>query len=179
MIESDVDIVQQCLNGHQNAYACIVKRYEKTIFNVAFRMLNDYEDAGEITQSVFVKAYENLHTFNKRYKFFSWLYRIAVNESLNFLNHRKHADEVDESILSQDKTPDESYNNVEISEKIQNAIMHLNLEYRVVIVLNHFQDLSYKEISYVLDVPEKTVKSRLYTARHLLRDLLIKEGLSV
>ncbi|MBI4548248.1 MAG: sigma-70 family RNA polymerase sigma factor [Ignavibacteriae bacterium] len=179
MIESDVEIVQQCLNGHKNAFRFIVQRYHKTIFNAAFRILNDYDDATEVTQSVFVKAYENLYTFNKRYKFFSWLYRIAVNESLNFLGQRKHTDEVDESIISRDKTPYESYDDLEIQDKIQNALMRLNLDYRVVIVLCHFQDLSYKEISYVLDIPEKTVKSRLFTARQLLRGLLMKEGFTI
>ena len=178
-MDEDAVLVQQCLNGNQKAFEVIVDRYQKPIFNAALRVLNDCEDAADVTQTAFVKAYENLHRFNARYKFFSWLYKIAVNEALNFFNQRKHFGEFDEDIASTEKTPEETYNDIEIGQKIQNSIMNLRFDYRVVLVLSHFQDLSYKEISYILDIPEKTVKSRLFTARQLLKNMLLKENLAI
>lgn len=173
----DMILVRQCLQGNTKAFEAIVDKYQKTIFNVALRMTNDEQDAEDIAQSVFMKAFEKLETFNPHYKFFSWLYRMAVNESLNLINQRKCFQELDESFVSKEKTPEESYEQNEMTQNIEIALMHLAPEQRALIVLKHFQDLSYKEISYILDVPEKTVKSRLFTARHLLKDILLKKGL--
>jgi RNA polymerase sigma-70 factor (ECF subfamily) len=175
--EDDHILVRQCLQGDQKAFEEIVERYHKIVFNVVLRVLNDVEDAADVTQTVFLKAYESLGKFSERYKFFSWLYKIAVNESINTLRQRKQAQGIDSGIISTEKNPEEAYGEVELSEKIQDALMKIGLDYRVVIVLCHFQELSYDEISYVLDLPEKTVKSRLFTARKMLRDILRKEGL--
>ena len=174
--EDDHILVRQCLQGNQKAFEEIVERYHKIIFNVGLRVLNNAEDAADVTQTAFLKTYENLHRFNEKYKFFSWLYKIAVNESVNVLRQRKQTQGVDSGIVSTGKNPEETYKDVELSEKIQNALMKIELDYRVVIVLSHYQELSYDEISYVLDLPGKTVKSRLFTARKLLRDILRKEG---
>ncbi len=173
MSEDDRVLVRQCLDGHSEAFEQIVDKYHKTVFNAALRILNDVEDAADITQSVFLKVFENLGTFNARYKFFSWLYKITINESLNFLNRRRQYDQIDEALAAADKPPDERYRDVERSEKIQEALMELSLDYRVVLVLNHFHDLTYKEIAYILEIPEKRVKSRLFSARQLLRDKLL------
>ena len=85
MESDDILLVQQCLNGNTKAYEIIVEKYYKIIFRMAFRVLKNDDDAEEITQIVFVKAYENLSSYNSKYKFFSWLYKITVNESLNFI----------------------------------------------------------------------------------------------
>lgn len=175
--EEDHILVRQCLQGNQKAFEEIVERYHKIIFNVGLRVLNDVEDAADVTQTVFLKAYENLSKFNERYKFFSWLYKIAVNESLNLLKQRKQTQGIDSGIVSSGKNPEEIYRDVELSEKIQDAIMKIGLDNRIVIVLRHFQDLSYEEIGYILEIPVKTVKSRLFTARNLLKNVLLKEGL--
>ncbi|MFQ5771566.1 MAG: RNA polymerase sigma factor [bacterium] len=175
--QTDVMLVMQCLEGNTRAFESIVDKYHKTIYNVALRMVNDHQDAEDITQSVFVKAYENLKSYNPNYKFFSWLYRMAVNETLNFINQRKRLEELNHSIISKNKSPSEKYDDIELSENIQNALMDLEIDYRVVILLKHFEEFSYKEISYILDIPEKTVKSRLFSARQLLRDIVVKKGL--
>lgn len=177
MIEEDQALVRRCLEGDRGAFEQLVDKYHKTVFNVAFRMLNDTDDAADVTQSVFLKAFENLATFNARFKFFSWLYKIAVNESLNYLSRRRPHDQIDEGLPAVDKSPDERYGDLERSERIQEAMMEMGLDYRVVIVLNHFQDLSYREIAYVLDIPEKRVKSRLFSARQLLKDKLLGKDL--
>lgn len=174
--QKDSMLVEKCLKGNTEAFGLLVEKYQKPIFNMALRMVNDYDDAQDITQSVFVKAFGKLDGFNPKYKFFNWIYRMTINESINSLKERKHFVELDQAMVSSEKTPEEHYSNDELSEKIQDAIMDLQIDHRVPIVLRHFADLSYKELGYILELPEKTVKSRLFTARRLLHDILIKRG---
>ncbi len=172
----DFTLVQECIQGNTKSFELIIDKYQKPIFNVALRMVNDYEDAQDITQSVFIKAFENLSNFNPKFKFFSWIYRMAINESINFLNQKKRLEELGPDILSKEKTPEQHYNDIEISEQIQDALMCLAIDYRAVIILRHFEDFSYREMSYILNIPEKTVKSRLFTARQQLKDILSRKG---
>ena len=82
--DQDQALVRQCLDGHTRAFEALVDRYQKPLFNVALRMLDDAQDAEDITQTVFIKAFEKLATYDDRYKFFSWIYKMTVNEALNF-----------------------------------------------------------------------------------------------
>jgi RNA polymerase sigma-70 factor (ECF subfamily) len=173
---NDAMLVRQCLEGDPKAFELILERYQKKIFNVALRMVNDYQDATDIAQSAFVKAFEKLDTYDPSYKFFSWLYRMAVNEALNFLKQRKRFAALDENLISRERTPEENYEQNEMAQQVEIALMHLNPEHRALIVLKHFQELSYQEIGYIFDVPEKTVKSRIFTARQLLMNVLLKQG---
>lgn len=173
---SDEDLVQQVLFGKRKAFETLVERYQKTVFNVAFRATKNYDDSKDITQAVFIKAFESLPNFNATYKFFSWLYRIAVNESINYLNQRKKTKSIEDEVVSNERTPEETHEENEVSNQIQAALLEMDVTYRIVIILKHFQYCSYREISYILDVPEKTVKSRLYTARQLLKDILERKG---
>jgi RNA polymerase sigma-70 factor (ECF subfamily) len=180
MIEQDdLGFVERCLSGDNKAFEAIVEKYQKPVFNAVFRIVNDYDDSEDVTQAAFVKAYEKLRSFNRKYKFFSWLYRIAVNESINFVNSRKNLEELSESVMSNEKTPDETLDGIDSSERIRDALLDLKLEHRTVVVLRHFQNLSYQEISYIIDVPEKTVKARLFAARERLKGILLRKGFSL
>jgi RNA polymerase sigma-70 factor (ECF subfamily) len=180
MIEQDdLALVERCLSGDNKAFEGIVEKYQKPVFNAVFRIVNDYDDSEDVAQAAFVKAYEKLRSFNRKYKFFSWLYRIAVNESINFVNSRKNLEELSESVMSNEKTADETFDGIDLSERIRDALLDLKLEYRTVVVLKHFQNLSYQEISYITDVPEKTVKARLFTARERLKGILLRKGFSL
>ncbi len=172
--QDDLVLIRDCLTGNSHAFEPIVDKYQKTVFNVAFRIINDQEDAEDITQSSFVKAFENLEAFNPKHKFFSWLYRIVVNESLNALNQRKRLERLNDGLISKEKTPEETYDDLETSENIDHALMDLTPDYRIVVVLKHFQNLSYRDIGHILEIPEKTVKSRLFTAREQLKTRLLK-----
>jgi len=86
---NDTDLVQECLAGNTKAFEALIDKYQKKIFNIVYRMTGNDDDAEDITQSVFIKVYEKLSSFNPKYKFFSWLYRIALNESLNLMNQKK------------------------------------------------------------------------------------------
>jgi RNA polymerase sigma-70 factor (ECF subfamily) len=174
MNKDDKDLVRECLDGSNNAFKEIVEKYYKVVYRLAFRILQNTDDAEEITQTVFVKAYENLNTYNSSYKFFSWIYRITVNETLNFSKKQSFTEKISEEYSLIDEKPDEIYDRCELGEKIQEALMEIDMLYRLPVVLKHFLDYSYKELSYLLGVPEKTVKSRLFTGRQLLKDILIK-----
>jgi RNA polymerase sigma-70 factor (ECF subfamily) len=175
---NDRDLVRRSLKGEQKAFEALLDRYEKPIYNLALRMVNDSDDAADLTQAVFLKAYEKLVTYNERFKFFSWLYKIAVNTSLNFLEQQKKQDQLGDRDVSQGSVVEEQFEAAERVQKLEEAILQLEPDYRIVIVLKHFHDLSYDEIGRILDIPEKTVKSRLFSARGLLREILLRIGLT-
>jgi RNA polymerase sigma-70 factor (ECF subfamily) len=102
---------------------------------------------------------------------------MAINEAINLLKQRKQVDELDQNLRALEKTPEEGFDESTLRGVIQEALMKLDIDYRAVVILKHFEDFSYEEIGYILDLPEKTVKSRLFTARQRLRDILIKEGM--
>ncbi|MCB0753911.1 MAG: sigma-70 family RNA polymerase sigma factor [Ignavibacteriae bacterium] len=172
MENEDLIFVTECLEGNGKAFEKIVDKYQKVIFRLADKLVRDFDDAEEITQSVFVKAYENLKDYNPQYKFFSWLYRIAVNESINFKKRKSNVSELNENEASLENDPDKICENNILSENINDALMQLDMLYRLPVVLKHFLDYSYKELGFLLSVPEKTVKSRLFTGRQLLKNLL-------
>ncbi len=178
MIEkTDNRLVQECLAGNARAFEALIDKYQKTIFNIVYRMTDNYNDAEDITQSVFIKVYEKLDSFNPKFKFFSWLYRIALNESLNLVNQKKRFAELDADFILAEKTPEEKYEDLELSERIQDALMELEVEHRALIVLKHFEGFSYQEMAYILNISEKTVKSRLFAARKVLKNVLTKRGI--
>ena len=179
--DRDHVLVESCLSGDRKAFELLVQRYEKKLYNVAYRITSDPEDAMDATQSTFVKAYEKLDTFDPKYKFFSWVYRILLNESLTMV-HRKKRFEPWESDVVDDRSaaalnPAETLDETETDNQIQNAMRNLKPDYRVVIVLKHFHGMSYREMAEITGVPEKTVKSRLFTARQQLKEILVKQGI--
>ena len=167
----DHELVDRCLRGDLEAFAPLVARYQKPLFNVALRMVRDREDARDITQTAFVKAYEKLRSFDRRHRFFSWIYRIAVNECLNFVSRRRP----ERPLLADVPASDDPQRDAEASElaaRVQDALVTLTPDYRLVVILRHFLGLSYVEMSETLMIPEKTVRSRLYTARQRLAEVL-------
>lgn len=160
----------------RSAFEAVVEEYTKQVFNIAYRMVNNYEDAMDITQTTFMKAYEKRGSYDPRYKMFSWLYRIAVNESLNHIQKRKRESNMTHELADRRLTPEQMMIQNETTGRVQSAIMDLGLDYRMVVVLKHFQHLSYREIGNILDIPEKKVKSRLFSARQLLKEKLSAKG---
>ena len=172
----DLKLVQESRQGSRESFERLLIRYEKAIFNAAYRILRDYEDAKDVTQNVFVKAFQNLEHFDAKHRFFSWIYRIALNESINLCKSRRRL-EAGEDCRVEENTPEKLMRRTELDGVVEAALMSLGFEYRVVIVLRHFNDCNYQEMSEILEIPEKTVKSRLFTARGLLRDILSQRGI--
>jgi len=177
--EDEAELVTRSQNGDTRAYGKLIDAHQRVLFNLALRMVNDLEDAKDLTQIVFIKAYENLESFERGRKFFSWIYRIMVNESLNWIARRKSAEPLDEEMQAPERGPDGIAEANEMNGIIQEALTELSPDYRQVILLRHFAQLSHQEMSELLEVPEKTVKSRLFTARRVLGEILTKRGVSL
>jgi RNA polymerase sigma-70 factor (ECF subfamily) len=172
----ELALIRSAQNGDSHAFEALVDEYQGVLYNLALRMSGNAEDARDLTQNVFLKVWRGLDGYDPRYRFFSWIYRIAINESLNFVQRRRQHAELDEHIAADDLLPEDQAGHSELGEHIDQALQELSADYRQVIVLRHFQNLSYHEISEVLSVPEKTVKSRLHTARQQLGDILRRRG---
>jgi RNA polymerase sigma-70 factor (ECF subfamily) len=136
-------------------------------------MLRSPEDARDIAQSVFLKAYQNLSSYDPQYKFYSWIYRMAINESLNVLRVRgRNEGPVDERLPSDRAGPSELLSTDQTRDVVLDAVGRLKPEHRAVIVLRYFVDRNYEDMGQILGIDAKTVKSRLYTARQLLKEQL-------
>ena len=168
----DAAVVARCLTGQPDAYEVIVRRHQRGLFNVALRMLGNYEDAKDVTQDTFLKAYAHLDSFDPGQRFFSWIYRILKNECLNILRARRPSQPVSLDLPAGDAV--DPVEDGERQQAVQAALLTLPADYREVVVLRHFTDLSYDDIAATLGIPAKTVKSRLYTARQQLGERLIE-----
>jgi RNA polymerase sigma-70 factor, ECF subfamily len=170
--EQDRLLIRQCLDGDRSAAVSLIDRYERRLFNVALRMLGNVQDAEDVTQTVFGNVFLSLESYDPRYRFFSWIYRMTVNESLNQLKRRKPMVTLDEdaSIPVQTIAADDA---VEAEDRVGRALLDLTPNDRSVVVLRHLNFLSYDEIADVLKIPVRTVKSRLFTARERLRLVLL------
>lgn len=151
-------------------------RYQKAVYNAALRLLHDPEDARDVAQTAFLKAYQHLADYDGRFKFYSWIYRIAVNEALDTLNSRKPSEPLSDLEPDDGQGPERLAEGAEIARAIEAELARMSPELRAVIVLRHVMHLSYQDMSDILALPEKTVKSRLYSARQLLRDRLLPHG---
>jgi RNA polymerase sigma-70 factor (ECF subfamily) len=167
----DTRSIQRCLAGDPGAFEPIVHRYQRVLFTVALRILGNREDASDAAQNAFVKAYEKLGTFDPQRRFFSWIYRILVNECLNLRRDRHPQEELPTDVPGAG-TPAEAFEREERCARVQAAILALPMQYREVLVLRHFAELSYEEIGETLGVAVSVVKSRLYTARQQLAHVL-------
>ena len=170
--EQDDALVDRCLGGDTAAFEAIVQRYQRVLFTVALRTLGNYDEASDATQDAFVKAFQHLATFDRSRRFFSWIYRILVNECLNARRDRRVYEPLSPGLEAGDDSPADVLETGERRRRVQAAILALPIEYRTVIVLRHFTELSYEEIGEVLTLPVKTVKSRLHTARQRLGQML-------
>lgn len=168
----DLTLVKRCLAGERAAFEQLVIRYQKPVYNAALRLLRDSEEARDVAQSTFLKAFGRLAEFDAKFKFYSWLYRIAINESLSTLARRRPYEQIDGAHADETPGTDDCVEGEQARRAIGEALMKINPDQRTVIVLRHFAHLSYEEIAQTLALPEKTVKSRLYTARQALRELL-------
>lgn len=167
--DEDHITVRRVLNESVNAYEILITKYQVPVYNLFLRMLHNREEAEELTQETFVKAYEALPGFRFEYRFFSWLYRIAVNLALNDLKKQKRF--VGSEYLN--NIPDEKdEKNAENKEHMKWAVDQLKDIYKAVIVLKYYQQLSYQEVAFALNIPEKKVRSRLYDARLQLKTIL-------
>ena len=172
--EDEDELIARCLAGDSAAFEPLVARYHPPLFRVALRLLNDREEAKDVTQTAFLKAYKSLATCDRRRRFFSWIYRILLNECLNHRRDRRPTQVLDES-LAADAGGSDPLEVRETRQRVRHALLQLPAEQRDVIVLRHFAEMRYEQIAVAVGIPEKTVKSRLFSARQRLCELLAAE----
>jgi RNA polymerase sigma-70 factor (ECF subfamily) len=169
--ESDEALVLRCRGGDSSAFRDLIARYQGPLYNAAYRVLGNADDARDVTQVAFMEVSERLDDYDPSHRFFSWIYRIALNAALNL--HRRNRREQPLAERGADPVDPESRTaESEQSRRIQRALMQLSEDHRIVLTLRHFSDRSYREIGLILEIDEKTVKSRLFEARQRLRELL-------
>jgi len=175
---SDADCVRKLQRGETDAFETLIRRHQKTIFNLVYRMLGDYDEAAEISQEVFLSAYRAIGNFRGEANFSTWLYRIALNhattrrKSLNTRQQRNVPIENTEPASDPHPGPAESLEKKEVRQRVQQALNRLEPEDAAVILLRDLQDVPYEEVARVLEIPIGTVKSRLHRARQALKSEL-------
>ncbi len=173
MVEiDDHSIIKKVLEGDTASFAEIVVRYQQIIFNLTYQMTGNEEDARDLTQEIFIRAYMNLDRIDPHYKFFSWLYRLGVNQTLDFIKRRKPLI-LTENLMAHDRyAENENGNLTEKKTYVRKAIQKLKPKYRLLIVMKYYSAFSYDQMSLITGIPEKKVKSRLFEARQMLRTTL-------
>jgi len=178
--QDDVTLVSACQVGDQDAFALLVQRHQRFVFNLVFRMLGHYEEADEVTQETFLAAWQGLPGFRGNARFSTWLYRIAYNCALKQLEQRKRDQALQLAI--QVEQADQRINNderigAEIEAHDHQTIVREHLsklpaKYRIVLVLRHLQEMTYEEMAEILTLPIGTIKTHLFRARNLLKERL-------
>lgn len=176
MAEDEHECIRRCQSGDIDSFGILVERYQRPVFNLMLRMVHRRAEAEELTQQTFLKAFEHLSSFRPERKFFSWLYRIAMNEALNHRAARREELPVPEPLLASCADPEQNASATEIRRDLEAALGALAPEQRAVVVLRHITQCSYDQIAEILRIPVRTVKSRLFTARQRLRDQLAAKG---
>ncbi len=174
--KQEIAMMRDCQEGNRKALDTLVEQLQKPVYNAAYRMLGNADEAADVTQSTFLKVFENIQRYNPQYRPFSWTYRIAMNEAIDQLKRRKRTEPLKHSPKSSADTPPESVAKSQLCDEVQSALMELTEDHRAVIVLRHFGDCSYQDIGQILGLPEKTVKSRLFTARKQMKNKLQERG---
>ncbi len=183
--EEERRLVKRAQGGHLPAYDELVTRYQQRIYATVYHMTSNHEDAADIAQETFIKAYQALKSFKGDSSFFTWIYRIAVNKTINFLKQRKNkvhmslndfdlnAENDPELVaLVSDKTPRRDLNLRELQEKLNEAMSKLSEVHRLVVTMHDIQGLPHEEIGKVLGCNTGTVRSRLFYARQQLQAFL-------
>jgi len=187
--DPDFELVNAAKRGEEEAFTMLVEKYSHQVFSLSMRMLNDYGEAEDLTQEVFLKVFKNIKRFKGKSKFSTWLYQITLNAAINRINYLKKRRHYDSDSVNQTSARgnDENYGvdlpdlspssedeviGRETYTKILEEINSLPEEFRVVIVLRDLEEKSYQEIAEILNIPEGTVKSRIHRAREILKKKL-------
>ena len=174
--DDDRAVVESVINGNIDDFALLVGKYQLRIINLCLRYTKNYHDAEEVAQESFIRAYKSLPSFRFDSKFYSWLHRIAVNCSLNYINSKEKMKEKEtitennglSDTRTSDDNPDDYYDLEELSKKMNKVFESLSSELRDIVIMSDIEGLSYEEISHKIEIPIGTVRSRLHRARDLM-----------
>ncbi|SIS81046.1 RNA polymerase sigma factor [Belliella pelovolcani] len=181
----DFDLIDQAVDQKdQQAYAALMKRYKKAVYFMILKMIRDADDAEDLTMEAFAKAFKNLHKFKKDYTFSTWLFRIATNNTIDFIRKKKlktmslnttlsddGGNAVTIDVEDDDNNPQDEFIKSQRIEMVRVFVDKLPAKYRKLVELRYFQELSYDEIAQKLDKPLGTVKAQLHRSRELLFEI--------
>jgi RNA polymerase sigma-70 factor (ECF subfamily) len=178
--EDDTHLVKASQHGDQDAFALLVQTHQRRVFTLVLRMLQDYEEASEITQEAFLAAWLGLPSFRGEARFATWLYRIAYHCALKQLERRKRerslqAAIVAEQMLEEVNKQKQAEDSLELRARqaiVREQMEELPARYRSVLILRHLQEMTYEEMADILTMPIGTIKTHLFRARHLLKERL-------
>ena len=182
---ADPELVRAAREGDMRAYDQLIQRYQGRIYSTIYHMTSNHEDANDLAQDTFIKAYSVLKSFKGDSSFYTWIYRIAVNKTINFLKARKNKyslslndmdfnaeNDPDLVAFVSDKTPRRDVALAELQQKLNEAMQKLSEDHRMVITLHDVQGLSHDEIAAIMECNTGTVRSRLFYARQQMQALL-------
>ena len=185
---SDHELVALAQKGNEKAYRELLGRYQRPVFSLIYRMLRDREQSEDLAQETFVRVFNNIDRYDPKYKFSSWIFKIATNLTIDHIRKKEvatvsidgsryavTADEIEAStitVASGDENPEELLEAKELGESIEQAIGALRAEYRTAILLRHVEGREYQEIADIMSLPLGTVKTFIHRARHELRERL-------
>lgn len=186
---TEENLIQQAQKGDKNAFEGLVKSYQNRIYSLCYRYSGNNEDALDLAQEVFIKVYRNIASFEGRSSFSTWIYQIGSNTCKDFLRKKQNYQEfsLDEEIINDreekftpqvlrdEETPDLRYEEKEKIHFLQEALNKLKPEYKMLLLMREFEDLSYEEIAEESGLAVGTVKSRLSRGRKMLKDLYLEE----
>ncbi|MES3019425.1 MAG: sigma-70 family RNA polymerase sigma factor [Bacteroidota bacterium] len=182
--KNDFNVVSRAKEGDQKAYAELMQRYKDSIYFMALKMVNNKDDAMDLTVETFGKAFENLDKYKPDFAFSTWLFRIATNNCIDFIRKKRlnvvslnaltdqDGEEKQFEVRSESLNPEETSIKKQENEKLKNIVEQLPSRYRTLIVLRYFEEQSYEEIAQQLDLPLGTVKAQLFRARDLLANVM-------
>ncbi len=187
--QEDYELVQKAISGCQQAYATLLNRYRSSIFHMMLKMVNNREDADDLTLEAFGKAFNKLPSYAPRYAFSTWLFKIAINNCIDYIRKKRlHLLSIDDpiepnsdhdfssNIRSGALDPEERFIRKQRVGLMRDVLQKLSLKYRLMIELRFFEELSYDEIARELDIPLGTVKAQLFRAKEILFNLLQSPG---
>lgn len=185
MERTEALLIDHLREGDETALAPLVEKYKRMVHRLAMQITKNHEDANDVMQETFIKVYQSIHTFRQEAAFETWIYRIAVNEALNFVKRRERRREssletTDESEFNTETLRKAEINNnpeiqaekAELRHWVTKAVNSLSLKHRIVVILHELEGLTHAEIASILNCSEGTVRSRLHYARKQLRSLL-------
>lgn len=186
--ENEKNLIDRCKQGDVGAFEELIIGYEKRVFNIAYRIIGNYDEAQDISQEIFLKVFKSIKCFKEKSSFYTWLYSIAVNECRDLIKKKKKAiiysidapiqtndDEITREIVDDAESIEEKFERKELRGCIEAALKTISYDHQVMIILRDVQGMSYEEIGQIIKCPTGTVKSRINRARQALKEILINK----
>ena len=181
---TDMQLIEQTLNGNQESFAELITRYKNLVYSIILRQTKDPEEANDLAQDVFLKAYKNLAKYTPEFKFSTWIMRITSNHIIDMHRKKKfetvsfeaYTEESGVGVAGTTPSPEVAYLKQESTDRINKIVSSLPEMYKIPVVLYHQEGLSYQEISEKINEPISKVKNRIFRGRKLLKGLFAEEG---